>query len=73
VATHSQAPCPPTRQPVSSITTAGLSLMRRTISACTGTKAVPVVCAAPHKAPAVTSIPRRASSAAHLANDNPSP
>lgn len=38
-----------------------------------GTRSVPVDWAAWHRAPAVTSTPRRASNRAHLANDNPSP
>ena len=63
---------PPTRQPVSSITTMSASLSLATISLGTGTRSVPVAWAPCDSAPAVTGTPRCESTVAVLLKLSPS-
>lgn len=71
VATRSQAPSPPTRQPASSITTIDQSLIASTIPFGAGTRSVPVVWAAEQIALAAMGTPRWPTRLADLATVSP--
>ncbi len=72
VATHSHAPQPAIRHPVSSMTTTAEEATAFLIAVVVGTSASPVDWAPEDKAPAVTGTPSRPSNVEVFPNDRPS-